>query len=68
MDIWEYTMRTGTVRGDVFGVWEGDDRPNWDLNRTIEACESADANLDRRGLNPAPKFREARLNNNTSYI
>jgi len=61
-------MRKGTVRGGVFGAWEGDDRPNWDLNRTIEACESADANLDRQGLNSAPKFREARLRRDTRYI
>lgn len=49
-------------------MWKKASSPNWDVNKTIEACEIADANLNKRNLNPAPKFREARMKRDARYI
>lgn len=46
-----------TLRGLVIWNWERAGRPQWDLARAAQEMETADQDLESRGLNPAPSFR-----------
>lgn len=63
-------MVTGrvSVRGLVLSNWERQGRPRWDATRTVRETETADEELARRGLNPAPMFRAKRLAGDDAYV
>lgn len=60
--------RNNSLRGSVGLAWERAGKPKWDLARTIRACSSADRRLEGRGLNPAKKYRKARLRHDAHYV
>lgn len=47
-----------TLRGLVIWNWERAGRPQWDLARAAQEMDTADQDLESRGLNPAPSFRK----------
>jgi hypothetical protein len=57
-----------SLRGLVISRWEESGRPHWDLDRTIQETESADAELARRGQNPAHTLRTHRLSHDDVYV
>jgi len=48
------------VRGLVTETWAEHGKPAWSAAQTVEVAVNVDRQLEERGLNPAPRFREAR--------
>ncbi len=51
--------RQDSVRGRVRSMQAKSSEPDWDFERTLAACISAEEELDAAGHKPAPKLRKA---------
>jgi len=60
--------RRNSIRGTVIRAWIEAGKPDWDLDKTLEICISADEKFSERGINPAPKFRDAVQRNDRHYL
>lgn len=56
------TMANDKVRGLVIARWEQQGKPAWSVAKTVDVVAAVDQELEGRGLNPAARFREARMN------
>lgn len=58
-----------SLRGLVQKAWIKAGKPSWDLEHTIKEAIYADVCLERdQNGNPAPAFRQNRINNNQGYL
>lgn len=64
----EVSRETRSLRGMVIDAWKAAGRPRWELGRTVRAALSADEDLEKRGLNPAPTFRKHRKQQDQASI
>ena len=62
------TRRAASLRGRVIDEWKKSGQPTWDIEETIRVCKRIDEQFLREEVNPAPKFREARLKENRVYM
>ncbi|MBN1362858.1 MAG: hypothetical protein JW993_19830 [Sedimentisphaerales bacterium] len=60
--------RRNSVRGRVGEMWVHSADREWDVHRTLPACIEADNELQRKGLEPTPKFRRAVRANDEAYL
>src|SRR5205814_2824714 len=61
-------MASGSLRGEVTSRWEEAGRPAWSSAETLKVAEQVDDALQQRDLNPAPRFREARISGDRFYL
>ena len=61
-------MSTESLRGEVILRWEDAGQPRWSVARTLGVAEQVDDAFERRELNPAPRFREARSAGDQIYL
>ena len=61
-------MATESLRGEVMSRWKDAGQPRWSVARTLAVAEQVDDALERRELNPAPRFREARSAGDKFYL
>jgi hypothetical protein len=54
-------VATDKIRGLVADRWEAASGPPWSVAETLEVAVAVDRELEHRGLNPARRFREMRL-------
>jgi hypothetical protein len=57
-----------SLTGAVQQKWRTDGSPELTWAELLERTIAADVQLERRGLNPAPKFRKLRYNNDQSRM
>lgn len=55
-------MASDKIRGLVVDRWRADAKPQWSVAETVEVAIEVDRELEERGLNPAARFREMRMN------
>lgn len=56
------------IRTRVIHKWKSAGRPDWSIKTTRAKCMAVDRGLERRGVNPAPRFREHRKSQNRKEI
>lgn len=56
------------LRTELVARWQEVGHPQWTAAETLSAAEEIDDAYSERGLNPAPKFREARAAGDRSYL
>jgi hypothetical protein len=56
------------LRTEVVARWQDHGSPRWTAAETLSVAEEVDDTYGGHGLNPAPKFREARVAGDTSYL
>ena len=61
-------VRKDSIRGGVIIKWDSAGKPNWNLDKTLKICININNEIAIKGLNPAPKFREAVKSNKRSYL
>ncbi len=66
--ILKYPPRKDSLRGRVVIKRDFMGKPEWDLERTLKICIKVNHEFEKRGINPAPKFREAIKSNNQAYL
>ena len=58
-----------TLRGLVQHAWMNAGKPSWDIDRAVREAVKFDIHLEEDlNENPAPAFRENRINNNFGYL
>ena len=61
-------VKERTVRRCSIIRWEQQGRPAWTREQTVRACAQVDADLDKQGFTPAPRFRAAIARNDVRYM
>ena len=63
------TLTGATLRGLVQHAWMNAGKPSWDIDRAVREAVKFDIHLEQDlNENPAPAFRENRINNNYGYL
>jgi hypothetical protein len=61
-------MRKKSLAGSVLECWLSDGKPSLTWEKLVRRTMKADRELEKAGLNPAPAFRNYRINSNTAQM
>ena len=61
-------MAKTSFRGEMRKRWADAGRPCWNYEATERECLAVNSSLQQIKYNPAPRFREAVIAGNSSYI